>query len=70
VDARAEVLEVGTHGRQSGFMLAGVELAPRQPALAHLVVVAGGLVERDDLIVVSGPATASVYPFMVMWRWF
>ena len=43
VDARAEVLEVGTHGRQSGFMLAGVELAPRQPALAHLVVVAGGL---------------------------
>ena len=41
VDARAEVLEVGTHGRQSESMLAGVELAPRQPALAHFVVVAG-----------------------------
>ena len=37
MDARAEVLEVGTHGRQSGSMLAGVELAPRQPALAYLV---------------------------------
>ena len=39
VDARAEVLEVGTHDGQSGVMLAGVEIAHIQPA--HLVGVVG-----------------------------
>ena len=41
VDARAEVLEVGTHDGQSGSMLAGVEIAHIQPAHAHLVGVVG-----------------------------
>ena len=41
VDARAEVLEVGTHDGQSGVMLAGVEIAHIQPAHAHLVGVVG-----------------------------
>ena len=42
VDARAEVLEVGTHDGQSGVMLAGVEIAHIQPA--HLVGVVGVVV--------------------------
>ena len=39
--ARAEVLEVDTYGGQNGSMLAGVDIAPRQPALAYLVGLAG-----------------------------
>ena len=37
VGARAEVLEVDTYGGQNGSMLAGVDIASRQPALAYLV---------------------------------
>ena len=73
VDARAEVLEVGTHDGQSGVMLAGVEIAHIQPAHAHLVGVVGWSwgPGRDDLfIVVSGPAMASACPFVVVWRRF
>ena len=68
MDARAEVLEVGTHDGQSGSMLAGVEIAHIQPAHAHLVGVVGAWQGR--LIVVSGPATASMCPFVVVWRRF
>ena len=77
MDARAEVLEVGTHDGQSGSMLAGVEIAHIQPAHAHLVGVVGwsrgSLVAhlwQGRLIVVSGPATASMCPFVVVWRRF
>ena len=61
--ARAEVLEVGTYGGKNGSMLAGVEVAHIQPALAHLVGLTGALEGR--LIVASGPATASVCPWVL-----